>query len=94
MSEKMDSAQEVSALTGVSGRDELDGGKLRDYRPLFMLQRGTSSTTSTAVFGFRPRPAVRPWVDAMTYPSVDVVAPHLAVANDIATINGYRSFCR
>lgn len=58
--EKMDGAQEVSALTGGSGRGELDGGKLRHDRPLFMLQTGVSSTTSTAVFGFRPRPAVRP----------------------------------
>jgi hypothetical protein len=94
MSEKMDAAQEVLALTGASGQVELDDGKLRDGRPLFMLQMGVSSTTSSSVFGFRPRPAVRPLMVAMAYPSIDVVAPHLAVANDVATINGALSSCR
>jgi hypothetical protein len=94
MSEKMDGAQEVLALTGASGQVELDGGKLRDGRPLFMLQVRASSSTTSSVFGFRPRPAVRPLTVAMAYPSIDVVAPHLAVANDVATITGVLSSCR
>jgi hypothetical protein len=32
------------------------------------------------------------YIDTMAYPSLDVVLPHLAPSNDIATMNGSLSF--
>lgn len=60
VSEEMDDAQELSALTGASAGVELDGLNLREKPPVFMLRSRAPSPISTTMFGSRPRPAVRP----------------------------------
>lgn len=89
----MEVVQHCRSLTGDLIAFELDEFILRETTPLFMLSGGDSRPVVDALrYGPLPLSNQRMIVWPILPP--DMVVPHLAATNDIATINGYRSFCR
>lgn len=91
--QEMEDAQNCCSLTGGLVDSELDESILRESMPLFMLPGGNSRPVVDAL-RYGPLPLSNQRMIAWPILPPNMVVPHLAAANDIATINGYRSFCR
>ncbi len=91
--QEVEDSQECWSLTGSLTECELGELILRETTPLFMLPGGESRPVVDAL-RYRPLPLSNQRMIAWPILSPNVVVPHLAATNDIATINGYRSFCR
>ena len=91
--QEMDDLQRGMFLSGRQAGCELDESILRETTPLFMLSVGYSRPVVDAL-RYGPLPLSNQRMIAWPILLPDMVAPHLAATNDIATINGYRSFCR
>jgi hypothetical protein len=91
--QEMEDAQRCLSLTGSLIECELDELVLRETTPLFMLSTESSRPVVDAL-RYGPLPLSNQRMIAWPVLPPDMVVPHLAASNDIATINGYRSFCR
>ena len=91
--QEMEDAQHCWSLTGGLVDFELDE-ILRERTPLFMLSNGGDPSPCVEALRYEPLPLSNQRMIAWPILPPDMVVPHLAVANDVATINGYRSFCR
>ena len=93
MYQEMEVAQRCLSLTGSLVDCELDELYPRETTPLFMLSDGDSRPVVDAL-RYGPLPLSNQRMIAWPILPPNMVVPHLAATNDIATINGYRSFCR
>lgn len=91
--QEVEDSQECWSLTGSLDVFELDEYNLRETTPLFMLSGGDSRPVVDAL-RYGPLPLSNQRMIAWPILPPNVVVPHLAATNNIATINGYRSFCR
>jgi hypothetical protein len=94
LSQERDIVQELSTSSGECGLVELDGGFEMAMAPPFMLQiRGNVSLSTSSSGLIRFTPSDRP-LPHHACPSLDMVVPHLAPANNIEAISGSLSLCR
>ena len=91
--QEVEDVQKCLSLTGSLIEYELDESILRETTPLFMLSTESSRPVVDAL-RYGPLPLSNQRMIAWPILPPDMVVPHLAASNDIATINGYRSFCR
>lgn len=91
--QEMEAVQRCSPLTGSLIECEFEL-IFREIIPLFMLSPERSRPSIDRSFSYGPLPLSNRRMIAWPILLPDMVVPHLAASNDVATINGYRSFCR
>ena len=91
--QEMEAAQRCSPLTGSLVDCEFEI-ILRETIPLFMLSPDRSRPLIDRTFNYGPLPLSNRRTIVWPILLPDMVVPHLAASNSVATINGYRSFCR
>ena len=91
--QETEDAQSCLSLAGSLIECELDEFILRETTPLFMLSTETSGPVVDAP-RYGPLPLSNQRMIAWSILPPNMVVPHPAASNDIATINGCRSFCR